>query len=52
VLDAVTQVSIIATDAGGLITVFNRGAEQMLGYGSDEMDWQAVAGDHSFGFPK
>jgi len=32
VLDAATQVSIIATDAEGLITVFNRGAERMFGY--------------------
>jgi PAS domain S-box-containing protein len=37
VLDAATQVTIIATDTEGLITVFNRGAEQMLGYTSDEM---------------
>ena len=32
VLDASTQVSIIATDPGGMITVFNPGAERMLGY--------------------
>lgn len=32
VLDAATEVSIIATDSQGLITVFNRGAEKMLGY--------------------
>ena len=37
VLDAATQISIIATDTAGLITVFNRGAEQMLGYTSEEM---------------
>ncbi len=37
VLDAATHVSIIATDTQGLITVFNHGAEQMLGYTSDEM---------------
>ena len=37
VLDAATQISIIATDTEGLITVFNRGSEQMLGYTSDEM---------------
>jgi two-component system, sensor histidine kinase and response regulator len=37
VLDAATQVSIIAADTEGLITVFNHGAEQMLGYTSDEM---------------
>jgi two-component system sensor histidine kinase/response regulator len=37
VLDAATHVSIIAADTQGLITVFNHGAEQMLGYSSDEM---------------
>ena len=37
VLDAATHVSIIAVDTKGLITVFNRGAEQMLGYTSEEM---------------
>jgi diguanylate cyclase (GGDEF)-like protein/PAS domain S-box-containing protein len=37
VLDAATQVSIIATDPRGLITVFNAGAERMLGYSAAEM---------------
>jgi len=37
VLDAATEVSIIATDPQGLITVFNRGAERMLGYSTEEM---------------
>lgn len=32
VLDAATEVAIIATDLHGLTTVFNRGAQQMLGY--------------------
>ncbi|MBV4552888.1 diguanylate cyclase [Pseudomonas sp. SWRI102] len=32
VLDAATQVAIIATDLRGIITTFNAGAEQMLGY--------------------
>ncbi len=32
VFDATTEVSIIATTADGLITVFNRGAEKLLGY--------------------
>ena len=32
VLDATTQYAIIGTDADGLITVFNGGAERMLGY--------------------
>jgi PAS domain S-box-containing protein len=37
VLDAATQVSIIATDTEGLITVFNAGAERMLGYSAAEI---------------
>lgn len=36
VLDAATQVAIIATDLHGVITTFNAGAERMLGYSSDE----------------
>jgi PAS domain S-box-containing protein len=32
VLDAATQASVIATDPAGLITLFNTGAERMLGY--------------------
>ena len=36
-LDAATEVSIIAMDLEGTITVFNRGAEWMLAYGADEM---------------
>ncbi|MFJ3525456.1 diguanylate cyclase [Pseudomonas sp. NPDC090203] len=34
VLDAATQVAIIATDLEGVITTFNIGAEKMLGYSS------------------
>lgn len=37
ILDAATEVSIIATDTAGTITVFNRGAEKMLGYRADEV---------------
>jgi PAS domain S-box-containing protein len=37
VLDAATQVAIISTTPEGLITVFNRGAERMLGYTSEEI---------------
>lgn len=37
VLDAATEVSIIATDLEGTITVFNRGAEWMLAYEAAEM---------------
>jgi PAS domain S-box-containing protein len=36
VLEAAT-ISIIATDTNGLITIFNRGAERMLGYTAEEM---------------
>jgi two-component system sensor histidine kinase/response regulator len=37
VLDAATQVSIIGTDAFGLITIFNKGAEILLGYSAQEV---------------
>jgi diguanylate cyclase (GGDEF)-like protein/PAS domain S-box-containing protein len=37
VLDAASRVSIIATDARGIITVFNSGAERMLGYAASEL---------------
>ena len=37
VLDAATRVSIIATDAFGTITMFNAGAERLLGYAAEEM---------------
>lgn len=37
VLQAASEISIIATDQSGLITTFNRGSENMLGYKSEEM---------------
>src|ERR1039457_965930 len=37
VLDAASELAIIATDSNGLITIFNRGAEKMLGYSAYEM---------------
>jgi PAS domain S-box-containing protein len=37
VLDAASEVSIIATDENGLITIFNRGAELLLGYEASEL---------------
>ncbi|MBV8465119.1 MAG: PAS domain S-box protein [Burkholderiales bacterium] len=37
VLDSAHELSIIGTDANGVITVFNRGAELMLGYDAREM---------------
>ncbi|PKO82209.1 MAG: two-component system sensor histidine kinase/response regulator [Betaproteobacteria bacterium HGW-Betaproteobacteria-13] len=37
VLRSASEVSIIATDLDGVIRVFNRGAERLLGYAADEM---------------
>ncbi len=37
VLDAATQLSIIATDLGGTIKLFSKGASTLLGYTPDEM---------------
>lgn len=37
VLDSATGVSIIATDADGTISLFNSGAERLLGYSAEEM---------------
>ena len=37
VLEAATEFSVIATDKNGLIKVFNRGSERLLGYRADEM---------------
>ncbi len=37
VLAAATECSIIGTDLSGTITVFNSGAERMLGYSAEEM---------------
>ena len=37
VFNASSEVSVIATDTKGLISVFNRGAEKLLGYSSKEM---------------
>lgn len=37
VFNASSEVSIIATDLNGIITVFNTGAEIMLGYSAEEM---------------
>jgi PAS domain S-box-containing protein len=36
-LAAASEVAIIATDRDGVITMFNRGAEKMLGYGAEEL---------------
>jgi PAS domain S-box-containing protein len=37
VLNSASEVSIIATDLQGIIRVFNRGAERLLGYHADEV---------------
>lgn len=37
VLSAASEVSIIATDIDGVISVFNKGAENLLGYTAEEM---------------
>lgn len=37
VLQSASEVSIIATDLDGMIRVFNRGAERLLGYVAEEM---------------
>ncbi|HEV7381597.1 MAG TPA: PAS domain S-box protein, partial [Dyadobacter sp.] len=37
VLNAASEVSILATDTNGLITVFNKGAEKLLGYTAEDM---------------
>ncbi len=37
VLRAATEYAIIATDAQGVVTIFNEGAERMLGYREDEV---------------
>ena len=37
VFAATSEVSIIAADLNGIITVFNRGAEKMLGYKAEEL---------------
>jgi PAS domain S-box-containing protein len=37
VLDSATDISIIATNKKGIITVFNTGAENLLGYSAEEL---------------
>jgi len=37
IVDAASEISIIATDLQGVIVLFNRGAEKMLGYSAEEM---------------
>ncbi len=42
VLDSATQLSMIATDLSGRITLFNSGAERMLGYSAAEVVGRAT----------
>ncbi|MCH8620488.1 PAS domain S-box protein [Undibacterium sp. TS12] len=42
VLEAASEISIIATDIHGIISIFNAGAERMLGYRADEMVGKAT----------
>lgn len=37
IIDSATESSIIATDPDGIITLYNRGAEKMLGYPAEEV---------------
>ncbi|MCM2305712.1 MAG: response regulator, partial [Elusimicrobia bacterium] len=46
-LDNATQVSIIATDLSGRISVFNKGAENLLGYAAAEIVGQTPAVLHA-----
>ncbi|WP_373057442.1 PAS domain S-box protein [Zunongwangia sp. H14] len=43
ILEASTQVSIISTNTSGIITNFNKGAENLLGYGREELEGKASA---------
>ncbi len=45
-VQASSRVSIIATDPAGLVTVFNKGAENLLGYEAAEMLGSSGAGIH------
>ena len=42
IFDATSGISVIATDLNGTITLFNTGAESMLGYSAQEMLGQAT----------
>ena len=42
VLDSASQIAIIATDITGIVTVFNTGAENILGYDSRDIGPKAL----------
>ncbi|MFZ6749876.1 PAS domain S-box protein [Undibacterium sp. Ren11W] len=42
-LDAAQEIAIISTDANGRVTVFNQGAEKMLGYAESEIRGKSPA---------
>lgn len=42
VLDSATHMAIIATDQRGVIVLFNKGAERMLGYTAEEINGRAT----------
>lgn len=44
VLDAATEVAVVCVDKDDRVTVFNKGAERMLGYSSDEVVGRLSAG--------
>lgn len=46
VVDSSTEVSLIATDPSGVITLFNSGAERLLGYSASEMIGQSPSQFH------
>lgn len=46
IVDSSTQTAIIATDINGCISVFNTGAERMLGYSENEMLGQTTQSFH------
>ncbi|MEW4529701.1 PAS domain S-box protein [Maioricimonas sp. JC845] len=42
VINAASEVSIVSTDRNGIVTLFNRGAERLLGYTADEVVGRAT----------
>jgi two-component system sensor histidine kinase/response regulator len=42
-LDSVAEIGVIVVDSNGIVTLFNSGAENMLGYSADEIVGRAVS---------